>query len=163
MFKIKPPTINNPPIQKKPFLIPTYTPEEILGDGFINIKPSFTPSGKGQLTNWNFTPTTKQEFINLITVGLNWKEAAITCKLPLLDVKACIKMNKDGIKGDIAQAMMKRKVIHLSRLAQGQKNWQASAFYLERRFPQEFGRESTVNVVNEKRQVMIVNNQEVEF
>lgn len=149
--------------QYKPFLIPTYHPDEILGEGYNKVKPASLPNGKGQITNYKFPADKKKEFLNLIIIGLSATEAAISLKLPVLDVKALIKMNKDGIKGEIAQALMHRKIIHLNRLTKAEKGWQASAYYLERRYPQEFGKESTVNVVNEQRQTMLIAGKEIVF
>jgi hypothetical protein len=49
--------------------------------------------------------------------------------------------NRDGIGGDIKKAILEGKEHHLRRIFQGAVGWQSSAWFLERKYRSEFGRE----------------------
>lgn len=148
-------------IRRKPYLIPTYRTEEVLGKLHKNITPAIR--AKGSLASFKFTDKVEKEFLNLIVIGLSPTEAAISLQLPVNEVKNYISLNINAIKVKIASAMLKRKTIHLSRIVTAGKNWQASAFYLERKHKEEFGRDNTLTINPGKKQVMVINGKDIEF
>ena len=148
-------------IRRKPYWIPTYKTEEVLSKLHKKITPA--TSSRGSLATLKFTPEQEKAFLNHIVIGLSPTEAAIALKMPVNEVKEYIAANINAIKVKIAAALLQRKTIHLSRLATAGKNWQASAFYLERKHKDEFGRDNTITINKDKKNIMRVNGQDIEF
>lgn len=149
--------------QVKPYLIPTLKTEDILTPFHKNISVKNSKKKSSKLKTFTLKEKEKNSFLSHLKIGLSVPEAIIVCKLPIKEMQDFINENVDGIQFEIAQAMIQKKVIHLNRITKGEKNWQASAFYLERRYKEEFGKEVKVNSETTTRQVMDIGGKEIEF
>lgn len=61
---------------------------------------------------------------------------------------------KSGYRADIKKALKKVKELQLKTvLSAGKKSWQASAWYLERRHPEEFGRRDRMDLTSKGKEI----------
>lgn len=104
--------------------------------------------------NTKFTAENRREIIRLVKAGLSTTDAAKAVGIHPSTLFNWLSWGEDGIRGrdddgeyvefaqEYRRAEAMRKAFHLQNIARAASGgqWQASAWYLERAYPQEFGR-----------------------
>ncbi len=95
-----------------------------------------------------FTPAVQQRILDAIALGLTYEQAATSAGIrreTLWDWKT----TKPAFSNDLEKAEVAGMVARLERIqmaAVRDGNWQADAWWLERRFPDQWGRRERVDV-----------------
>lgn len=110
-----------------------------------------------------FPPEKIQPFNQSLMVGLTVAEACIEHGIDYMELAKCIRKNTNGIRQLIQRALILGKKIHLTRVANGGRGWQASAFVLERKFRAEYGREEKPDGDKKQKQKFRIAGQDIDF
>lgn len=104
--------------------------------------------------NTKFTAENRREIIRLVKAGLSTTDVAKAVGIHPSTLFNWLSWGEDGIRGrdddeeyvkfahEYRRAEAMRKAFHLQNITRAANDgqWQASAWYLERAYPQEFGR-----------------------
>lgn len=104
--------------------------------------------------NTKFTADNRREIIKLVRAGLSTTDVAKAVGIHPSTLFNWLSWGEDGIRGrdddgeyvefahEYRRAEAMRKAFHLQNITRAASDgqWQASAWYLERAYPQEFGR-----------------------
>ena len=101
---------------------------------------------KGEQARNSFTPEVVGDLLKSIQLGLTLADASGLVKLKPSMVQGWYNRNYCNFKFAVDEVRAKNKRLHIARVQGGQKAWQSSAWWLERKHKQEFSKEITVTV-----------------
>jgi len=107
-----------------------------------------------------------QKVLNLIQIDFSVREACDRVGVAYDYFSNMVGQNIDGLGQRVRTAKLTPKLIHLQRIHQGARNWKASAWFLERAYREQYGREITISSEDKegkKKQILKIGDQVIEF
>jgi hypothetical protein len=127
--------------------------------------PKDKPAGDGQSKHGpskhigrprSLTPEKKQQVLAFLAGGGSRRKAAAYVGISLTTIADEAKRDEQ-FSDDLSRAEASSYFRHLQNVSKaGEKDWRASAFLLERKWPEEFGKTQTVNVAAQEPPMPIV-------
>lgn len=110
-----------------------------------------------------FTQPIIDSILENLKYGLTVSDCAALVSVPVSQVEKWIEDNKGNFGNLVAKAKVEFKKFHLLKINRGKSDWKPSAFIVERKFRDEYGRDALSQNFTAGKQVFMIGGKEIAF